>query len=158
MENTRLYRSRNQRTVAGVCGGLGDYFKMDPVIWRVIFVVLALAGASGVLIYIILWIALPEEQSGFQHFKDANSSGDFSQSDTNNAFKSNSEFPNAFSDNGPLWGGIILIILGSLFLIDKFIPTIHFGDLWPVLLIAVGFILLYNAYKENQNRNNSNHQ
>jgi phage shock protein PspC (stress-responsive transcriptional regulator) len=154
MENRRLYRSQKQKTVAGVCGGLGNYFNMDPVIWRVIFVVLALAGASGILIYIILWIALPEEHSEFQHFDDVNSTGNFSKTNARNSFRSDSESPSPFSDNGPLWGGIILIILGSLFLIDKFIPTIHFGDLWPILLIAVGFILLYNAYKENQNRNN----
>ena len=157
MENRRLYRSQKQKTIAGVCGGLGDYFNMDPVIWRVIFVVLALAGASGILIYIILWIALPEEHSGFQNFEDASSTGNFSQSNTNNSFKSDSEFPTSFSNNGPLWGGIVLIVLGALFLIDKFIPTIHFGDLWPILLIVIGFILLYNAYMENQNRNNSNH-
>ena len=155
MENKRLYRSRKHKSLAGVCGGLGEYFNMDPVIWRVIFVVLALAGASGVLIYIILWIALPEDQAGFQQFKQADPDGKFSQSNTNNPFTSDSEFPNALADNGPLWGGIILILLGSLFLIDKFIPSIHFGDLWPILLIAVGFILLYNAYKANQDNNNN---
>lgn len=53
---------------------------------------------------------------------------------------------------GSLVAGIILITIGILFLIDRFLPNIRFGDLWPVILIVGGIILVYNAYKE-KNKN-----
>lgn len=56
----RLYRSRTDRQLAGVCGGLGEYFGVDPTIVRLIFVVLSLAGGPGLLLYIILALVIPE--------------------------------------------------------------------------------------------------
>jgi len=50
--------------LAGVCGGLGKFFGIDPTIMRLIFVVLALMGGPGILIYIIMWIVVPEEPLG----------------------------------------------------------------------------------------------
>ena len=60
MSNQRLVRSRRHRIIAGVCGGLADYFGIDPTIVRIVFVVLALAGGPGLLIYLALWIILPK--------------------------------------------------------------------------------------------------
>ena len=57
----RLYRSRNDRMIGGVCGGLAEYFNIDPVLVRVITVVVGLFALSGVLAYLILWIVVPEE-------------------------------------------------------------------------------------------------
>lgn len=57
----RLYRKRNEKILAGVCAGLGDYFGVDPTIVRIIFLILVFAGLGGVLVYIILWIITPEE-------------------------------------------------------------------------------------------------
>ena len=56
-----LRRSRTDRYGVGVCGGLGAYFDVDPVIFRVIFAVLAVFGGAGVLLYLLLWLAIPEE-------------------------------------------------------------------------------------------------
>ena len=56
-----LYRSRNNHKVAGICGGLGDYFDMDPVIWRAIFLISILFGGLGLLTYLILWVLVPYE-------------------------------------------------------------------------------------------------
>lgn len=57
----RLYRSRKDRKIAGVCGGIAEYFGVDPTIIRVIAVLLLLpGGAPGLLPYIILWIIVPE--------------------------------------------------------------------------------------------------
>lgn len=57
----RLYRSRQDRMIAGVCGGLAEYFDIDPVIIRIIAVVLLLPGGlPGFLPYIILWVIVPE--------------------------------------------------------------------------------------------------
>ncbi|OGO16269.1 MAG: hypothetical protein A2Y93_07845 [Chloroflexi bacterium RBG_13_68_17] len=60
-ETKRLYRSRDERIIGGVCGGLGKYLTMDPTVVRLIFVLLALAGGPGLLIYLIMLIVVPEE-------------------------------------------------------------------------------------------------
>jgi phage shock protein C len=61
MEPKRLYRSRKEQMVAGICGGIAEYFAVDPTIVRLVFVLLALLGGPGLLIYIVLWIVIPEE-------------------------------------------------------------------------------------------------
>ena len=57
----KLYRSRKNRILFGVCGGLGSYFKIDPNIFRIIFLVLMLMGGSGLFIYLILVLLIPGE-------------------------------------------------------------------------------------------------
>ncbi|NIM96172.1 MAG: PspC domain-containing protein [Anaerolineales bacterium] len=57
----RLYRSRTDRMIGGVCGGLGEYFTIDPTIWRILFILLTVAGLSGVLVYLIMLIVVPIE-------------------------------------------------------------------------------------------------
>ena len=57
----KLYRSRTNRQVAGVCGGLAEHFNMDATLIRVLFVVLAILGGSGIIIYIAMWIIVPQE-------------------------------------------------------------------------------------------------
>ena len=59
----RLYRSRSQRMISGVCGGLAQYFDMDPTIVRIIFVLLTFANGLGILAYIIMAIVIPREGS-----------------------------------------------------------------------------------------------
>ena len=61
MENKRLYRSRTNRQLAGVCGGLAEYFGVDPTIVRILFVLFALMGGPGLILYIILALIVPEE-------------------------------------------------------------------------------------------------
>jgi phage shock protein C len=56
----KLTRSRDNRWLAGVCGGLARYFNVDPVIFRILFVLLALTGA-GIPIYLITWLIIPAE-------------------------------------------------------------------------------------------------
>jgi phage shock protein C len=63
-ETRRLYRSRTNRKLAGVCGGLAQYFNTDPTLIRVLFVVLAVLGGPGLLIYLVLWIVVPKEPLG----------------------------------------------------------------------------------------------
>ncbi len=62
----RLYRDPDNRVLGGVCGGLGAYLDVDPVIIRVILVVLFLAAGFGLLIYIIMWIVVPEARTTAQ--------------------------------------------------------------------------------------------
>ncbi|MBB6186843.1 MAG: PspC domain-containing protein [Rhodanobacter sp.] len=56
----RLYRSRNDRTLAGVCAGIAEYFGWDPTLVRVAWVLLTLLGGSGILLYLIMWLVMPE--------------------------------------------------------------------------------------------------
>lgn len=60
MKAKRLYRSVNDRMIAGVCGGLAEYFNVDPVIIRIIAVILLLPGGfPGLVPYVILWVIVP---------------------------------------------------------------------------------------------------
>lgn len=62
MENKKLYRSNSDKMIAGVCGGLGQYFSVDPTLIRLIFALLVVFGVgSGILLYIILAIVMPLE-------------------------------------------------------------------------------------------------
>jgi phage shock protein PspC (stress-responsive transcriptional regulator) len=56
----QLFRSRKNRRIAGVCGGLGEHFDMDPIFIRAIFLVSLFFGGLGLLVYIILWILMPD--------------------------------------------------------------------------------------------------
>ncbi|MDQ4076148.1 MAG: PspC domain-containing protein, partial [Chloroflexota bacterium] len=57
----RLYRSRDDRMIAGVCGGIAEYLNIDPTIVRVAFVLLGLGPMPGILVYLLLAIIIPEE-------------------------------------------------------------------------------------------------
>ena len=57
----RLFRSKNEKMIAGVCGGLASYFSVDPTLVRLIFILLLFAPPSGVLIYLIMWLITPLE-------------------------------------------------------------------------------------------------
>ena len=61
MENKKLYRSRTERMLGGVCGGLGEYLNIDPTLVRLAFVAATLLGGPGIVAYIVLWIITPEE-------------------------------------------------------------------------------------------------
>jgi phage shock protein PspC (stress-responsive transcriptional regulator) len=61
----RLYRSKNERMLGGVCAGLGEHFDIDPTVIRLVWAVITvLSIGTGVLVYIIAWILIPEEESG----------------------------------------------------------------------------------------------
>jgi phage shock protein C len=59
-EPRKLYRSRNQRMVGGVCGGLADYFNIDVTVVRVLFLILSVFGGTGLVIYLVMWIIVPD--------------------------------------------------------------------------------------------------
>jgi phage shock protein C len=62
MDPTRkLYRSKTNRKLAGVCGGLAQYFNIDATLIRVLFVLLAVLGGSGLVLYVAMWIIVPKE-------------------------------------------------------------------------------------------------
>ncbi len=61
MAGKRLYRSRTEKMLGGVCGGLADYLDIDVTIIRVLWVLASILGGSGALAYLVLWIVIPRE-------------------------------------------------------------------------------------------------
>jgi phage shock protein C len=57
----RIYRSTKERVFAGVCGGMGEYFDKDPVLFRIIFVLVTLILGFGILAYLVFWISIPKD-------------------------------------------------------------------------------------------------
>lgn len=158
MENPkRLYRSNTNKVFAGVAGGIAEYFDIDPIIVRLLFVIITIAGGSGVLIYIILWIALPPAPiKPFTFNMDAGSEPGTEAPQESNVFNE-STFSNspAKRTDGALIGGLVLITIGALFLAHRLIPTIHFGDLWPILLVVIGGVLIYTSFHDREKKNDN---
>lgn len=138
--NKKLYRSRKDKMIGGVAGGLGDYFEVDPTLVRILFVVATILGGSGVLAYIILWIVIPEEQ--YNPNPPSTDSTDQKPGETQNV---NQQPRNQNEHPKRNLGGIILIALGVLFLGHNFIPSFHFEDFWPFILIIIGVSLLLKS-------------
>jgi phage shock protein C len=59
MQTHKLYRSKSEKMIAGVCGGVGEYFSMDPTLVRLLFAIGAILGGPGVLVYLVMWIVVP---------------------------------------------------------------------------------------------------
>jgi phage shock protein PspC (stress-responsive transcriptional regulator) len=57
----KLYRSRINKILAGVCGGIGEYFDIDPTIIRLLWILFIFAGGSGIIAYIIAWLIVPQQ-------------------------------------------------------------------------------------------------
>lgn len=144
----RLTRSKTDVMIGGVCGGLAKYFKIDPTLIRLIFVLLTLAGGSGVVIYFILWILIPREDlmdtpqtlNGEEIGRRANLMGQEMQQIVSQPNTRTVKFL-----------GIGLVFLGLVYLVQNLnIPWLAwFNDrlLWPVLIIGVGVLLLARAFK-----------
>ncbi len=171
MTSKRLYRSRIDRMIAGICGGLAKYFDIDPTIVRVLFVVSIFIGGGGIVAYIILWIVVPEEQLIFQSAaqdsqtnqkktdseeSNSNTNQDSSKFDStsfnvginqkvNEATNEINKILDEAKSNKKVFGGTILILLGILFLLDNLFPYFDFGDYWPIILIVIGVGIIIKA-------------
>ena len=148
--NKKLNRSVKDKVIGGVAGGIAEYFEIDPVIVRVLFVVSLFFHGAGIIAYIVLWIAVPEAPSVFETATSAGVSGT-SASDPSSKLDNPAEAYFKSLDEKKMKRnrnvGIVLIVLGSIFLADNFIPRIHFADFWPIVLIALGVSLLLNSKK-----------
>lgn len=125
--NQRLERDLQNRVLGGVCSGLGNYFEVDPTIWRVLFFILFWLGLSGLLIYIILWMVMPagQPQSNQSAFvQDAETVGE------------------PVKSSGNMTAGLILIGIGAIALLTRYIPQISWRTIWPVILIAIGIFII----------------
>jgi len=155
--NARLYRSRTDRMIGGVCGGLGQYLGVDPVIVRLFFVLLALGGSGiGGLAYLLLWIIVPYEDQGEMTTSDAIRSGADEMAER--ARTLGSDLRSAARTRNPQAGLIIgaaLVILGVMFLLQNMLEMLdifwlrwlNFATLWPLLLVAGGVVLLWRIAK-----------
>ncbi|MDF1610529.1 PspC domain-containing protein [Stygiobacter electus] len=136
----KLYRSRKQKIIAGVAGGLSDYFNIDPVIIRILFVVLSILHGSGILIYIILWIAIPEEP--FDVAYNINNQSEPNNTNTNDIPPTKNSYSPRFIT------GLILVFIGVAFLLNNLIPSFDFSDIFPYILILIGVLLISNSFKK----------
>ncbi len=128
-ETRRLRRSRDDRVIAGVCGGLGEYLGVDPVLVRIAALILVFAGGAGIVLYLIGWIAMPEPPEA-QPLPGA------------------APTPSrpAERKSGAVVLGLVFIVLGAFFLADEVWPDLlSWQYVWPVALIAVGAAILVRA-------------
>ena len=146
----KLYRSTKDKMLGGVAGGIAEYFDIDSTLIRVLFILVVFFGGTGIIAYIILWIVVPEQPYTVPDFTTtANEQQEKeNQNKTGNAFNQQVE---QNRDHRSLWGGLILVTMGVLFLLDNYIPRFNFSDYWPLILIGVGIGLLLNAKKRNYN-------
>lgn len=119
----RLYRTRSQKVVAGVCGGLGEYFAIDPVWFRIGFVVLAIGGGSGILIYLLMWLIVPPQPDGYVAPETGRG-----------------------SVTGVAVIGVVFMIVGTIALVNTAAPWLG-QYVWPVVLVMGGLVLLLGGLK-----------
>ena len=140
--NRRLHRCRHDRRLAGVAGGLAEFFDLDPTIVRIIFVLSVFLGGLGVLIYIALALVVPLEPLGIE---DAAHDPGLVEGHRH-----------AGRGDGP-WTTVIgvgLILFGSLALIDRFLPALDVERvLVPAIMIGIGAFLVAMALRRREPMN-----
>lgn len=123
----RFFRNRQKRMIAGVCSGLSDYFNIDVVLVRIVFILALFTGGLGLIAYILLWIVADY--------------GVVVRREVISGTPRNSRNVLAY----------ILISLGVLFLLDYIVPDIDSQIYFALILLGLGTALLYNNIKsENQ--------
>ncbi|PKK84436.1 MAG: hypothetical protein CVT49_03685 [candidate division Zixibacteria bacterium HGW-Zixibacteria-1] len=126
----KLYRSTADSKIAGVCGGLGEYFNIDPTIIRIIAIILVFADGAGLLGYIIAWIVMPKRPLGVEL-----------------------ETPPARTESslGKFLPGLILVAIGVVFLFKNIYWWFDFWDFfWPAILIAAGLALVLSSSRKKE--------
>jgi len=156
----RLYRSSSDRMIWGVCGGVAEYFRMDPTIVRIIAVLLIFANGLGILAYIILAMVVPLEKSGAATAQDAIKENVEEMAGT--AKKLGQEIRTTFAGEGDKSGspegmrrphiliGVIIIAVGLLLLLSNlnFLAWFRWGYLWALIIIAVGALIVMSARRK----------
>ena len=145
----KLYRSRTDKMIAGVCGGLAEYFNIDSTLVRLSAVALTLAGGSGILAYVIFWFVVPQRPLNL-------STVDSQSTDTSATAAVEGEDEageNNEASTAALFVGVLLTVLGFLFLVGNFISLawLSFGKLWPLVLIAIGILIVLKGSGRKQN-------
>ena len=135
--NRRLYRCRTDRRLAGVAGGVAEFFDLDPTLVRVLWFLSIFLGGLGVLLYIGMAIIVPLEP--------------LSAEDAAKAATVEAEGHRHATRGGVRWTtavGIVLILFGSLAFIDRFLPALDVDHLVvPLGAIAIGALLVASAIR-----------
>jgi len=144
---TKLYKSTTDKVIDGVCGGIAEYFDIDSVIVRALFVLITLVGGSGILLYIVLAIIMPEQGTKSKNTNEvvAENAKNIEKKVTETVEKVEEKIGKKHSVST---FGVVLIFLGIYFLLQ----TSHFPmfsiirnlleNLWPVALIIIGFVVI----------------
>jgi len=156
----RLYRSRSDRMIWGVCGGLAKYFDMDPTIVRAIAILSIFFGSLGIWAYIILAIVVPLENSKATEPKDTIKENveEIKETATELGRELRSTLAGEEGESGETAKmrhrrrntlGIILFVLGALFLLGSFnlFWWFRWSTLWPLILVAIGVLIIFSARK-----------
>jgi len=125
----KLYRSKKDCVIAGVCGGIAEYFEIDSTLVRLLFILIVFLGGAGVVAYIIAWIIIPPNPEQITEQEK-----DISQPTSKE------------ENNRKIWGGLILIVLGLFFLLRSFFPHFVMVKFWPLVLVIIGVILILQSF------------
>lgn len=154
----RLYRSNN-KVIAGVCAGIAEYFDIDPTLVRIAWALTALLMGSGVLAYIICAIVIPQNpntSTAQPASARLTAAGDEPGTETDDAERTgeNPEKPPSTSapqisqknsDDVSLILGLVLIVVGGLFLARKFFHWLDMGIVWAGILVVFGLYLIFKS-------------
>ena len=145
MENRKLSRNSMNKVIGGVCSGLAEFFGLDVALVRIAFVIAFMFASFGFWLYIILWIVLPEGQqptaSGQQIFGQSQSQSQSQSQQSESVSKSESKVKSVLA-------GSFVILIGLLFLINNFIPINWVWKLWPLILVAIGVVMIVTSSKK----------
>ena len=146
MENVKLYRSVSNKMIGGVGGGLGAYLNIDPIFIRLLFILLLFGTEFGFILYLLLWILIPEEGKDYGFKDDSFSDRVKSMGD---------EVQKAVTEPHPQAGLILgegLIIIGGIIFLERlnfsWLSWMDFDILWPLILIVGGIVLLIRIRRE----------
>ena len=145
----RLYRSKHNRVVAGVCGGIAEYFNIDPTIIRIIWVVVGLTYGVGILAYIIASIIIPNNKfdASYNTWNEQSKSEDFETGFNPNDWKQEAKYD---SDKSRNVVGIILIAVGVIFLARQLFSWFDLKVVLPLAFIGLGALLIFNSRRNPQ--------
>lgn len=162
--NRRLYRSPDDRVLAGVAGGMAETYDFDPALVRVGWALLILVtGGLFLLLYIVMALVVPLRPQGVSPWSTSDAASPTGAStDSSGATPAR---PSGSADawsyrprqrrsdaTGPLVIGLILIVVGIYFLARQFIPAFNWGLIWPVVIIAGGLLLMVAAFTRTERR------
>jgi phage shock protein C len=137
----KLYRSSSDKIIAGVCGGLAEYFSVDSTLIRILFVALTLANGFGILLYIIMALIVPKDKKTGTR----DNVRDLAEGAKQLAGQARS------SANARNLLGLIIVGLGLVILVKNILPMppawMHARIFWPVVIIVVGLYLTFNNRK-----------
>jgi len=142
----KLYRSKT-RLLGGVCAGLAEFLDLDPSIIRLIFIIVTLLGGSGILIYILLWLIIPEEGQPAEITEEKlRATADEMKSQAMKLGVTARQYSQNYSrrHSPRTTVGIILIILGVFFMLQN-LGLFRFSFIWkfwPVILIAFAIYII----------------